>query len=91
MSGLIEEGRRRIDELDSQILALLNQRAEYALQIGREKQKRGQTIASPKREVEILKRTTAQNRGPLAEEAIERIFQVIIDESRRLQERHCHS
>jgi chorismate mutase-like protein len=87
MSQFIEQRRKRIDELDSQILRLLNQRAEYALQIGREKHQRGQFPHSPEREAEILKRLVSSNRGPLDGQSIQRIFQTILDESRRLQER----
>ncbi|OGF53318.1 MAG: hypothetical protein A2Z21_10660 [Candidatus Fraserbacteria bacterium RBG_16_55_9] len=91
MSAIIEEWRRNIDELDSQIVALLNRRAEYALQIGREKQKRGQAIRSPEREAEVLKRAISQNTGPLNGGAIQKIFQVILDESRKLQEQEFRS
>ena len=87
MKAIIEEWRRRIDQLDSQIVALLNERAEHAIRVGREKQKKHQSIHSPEREAEVLQRAFAANQGPLDEQAIERIFRAIIEESRRLQER----
>lgn len=91
MSAIIEEWRRCIDELDAQIVALLNRRAEYALKIGQQKQKRDQSMRSPEREAEVLERVIAASRGPFDKEAIQKIFLVIIDESRRLQERQFRS
>lgn len=88
MSAIIEQWRKRIDELDSQIVALLNQRAQLAVQIGREKQKNKQAIHSPERESEVFAHVIAANNGPLDDHAIETIFQVIIAETRRLEEHH---
>ncbi len=83
---MIEERRKRIDEIDEQLLKLLNERAECALAIGREKARQGLPIHSPEREEEVLARLEAQNRGPLSQAAVQRIFKAIFLESRRLEE-----
>lgn len=83
---MIEEWRRQIDQLDEQIVTLLDQRVEYSLKIGREKQQQGQPIYSPERETEVLQRVAAANQGPLDNRAVTRIFETILHESRRLQE-----
>ncbi len=88
MSAIIEQWRKRIDELDSQIVVLLNQRAQFALHIGREKQKKRQPTYTPEREKEVFQHVITTNKGPLNDQAIQRIFQVIIEETRRLEERH---
>lgn len=82
----LERWRQQIDQIDGRLLELLNERAQLALQIGREKRVRGLPIHSPEREVQILQRLYALNRGPLDEGAIRRIFTQIFEESRRLQE-----
>lgn len=89
MSAIIEQWRKRIDELDAQIVALLNQRAQFALHIGQEKQKKKQSVYSPEREREVFQHVIAANKGPLDDHAIQMIFRVIIEETRRLEERHA--
>ena len=81
----IEGWRRRIDEIDSQLNRLLNARSACALEIGRVKRRVGLAIYSPEREAAILERVTRENPGPLDGTAIRRVFERIIDESRRLE------
>jgi len=84
----IEELRGRVDVIDDQIVALLNARAACAIEIGRLKHARGLPIFQREREQEVVKRAralTARLGGPLAEDAIGRLFERIIDESRRLE------
>ena len=77
--------RRRIDELDLRILALLNERTKVVEEIGRLKQKLGLPIYEPKREDDVFHNVTAHNQGPLPPEAVRRLFERIIDEMRTLQ------
>jgi len=84
---MIEEWRKKIDELDAQIVALLNERAEYTLRIGQEKRKLNQPLRSEEREAQVLKRVAALNRGPLSDRAIQRIYRAIMEEALRLEER----
>jgi len=81
----IDRWRKKIDEIDSKILHLINKRAEYSTAIGDIKFERNLPIYSPEREAEILGRVTAENPGPLQADAVRRIFERVIDESRKLE------
>ncbi len=85
----IDDWRRRIDELDQQLVKLLNERARCALEIGHEKHRKGLPVYQPDRENEILSNVERMNGGPLADTAIRRLFERIIDEARAL-ERAAH-
>ena len=77
--------RRRIDAIDQQLVALLNERAACALEIGKQKELTGQAIYQPTREAEVLANVRTRNRGPLDDGAMTRLFERIIDEARRLE------
>ncbi len=81
----MEELRRQIDATDLELLRLLNTRAGYALDVGRIKRELELPIYCAEREQEILTRIGKNNPGPLEEAAIRRLFERIIDESRRLE------
>ena len=84
----VDEWRRRIDEIDRQLVNLLNERSQCAVEIGHIKKKANQPAWAPEREVEILRNVVKANRGPLDDAAIRRLFERIIDEARAL-ERHA--
>ncbi len=84
----IEDWRKRIDELNGKLLALLNQRAQCALEIGKIKQATGQPVYAPDRETAVLNHIREMNTGPLSNDAVQRIFRQIIDESLRLEREH---
>jgi chorismate mutase len=77
--------RRRIDELDEQLVSLLSARAACALQVGAEKKRLGLEIYQPSREADVLAHVQGINPGPLNDAAIKRLFERIIDEARRLE------
>ncbi len=77
--------RRRIDRLDEEIVRLLNARATCADEIGRLKEQVGMEVYQPGRERTVLDHVRRVNAGPLADVAIIRLFERIIDESRRLE------
>lgn len=79
------ECRDRIDVLDRQILALLNQRTRIVEEIGRIKQELDLPIYEPKREDEVFLNVTGHNTGPLTGEGVHRVFERIIDEMRNIQ------
>jgi chorismate mutase len=84
-NSLIGDWRRRIDALDDQLMKLLNSRSACAVEIGRIKRTLGLPVYSPEREAWILDRVARENPGPLDNTAIRRVFERIIDESRRLE------
>ena len=81
----IDHWRRKIDAIDTAMLHLLNLRTELALEVGKLKGQAGLVLRVPEREREILNRMKGLNPGPLDGIAIERIYQVILDESIRTQ------
>lgn len=81
----IDDWRRKIDAIDTAMLHLLNLRTELALEVGRLKGEAGLVLRVPEREREILNRMKGLNPGPLDGQAIEKIYQVILDESIRTQ------
>ena len=80
----LAELRTKIDEIDTQLLHLMNERARLALQV--RIAKGGKNIYRPEREAEILQRVTQLNDGPLSAEAIETLFRSIIFVCRSIQE-----
>jgi len=81
----IDDLRSEIDRLDSDLLKIFNQRAQLALKIGEIKKTTGIPIFDPGREKRIFQRMKAENPGPLDDQAIVRLFERVIDESRRLE------
>lgn len=81
----IDNYRQEIDRLDSELLAIFNRRAGLALQIGRIKKTLGMPVYDPSREKKIFERMQGANCGPLDNGAVVRLFERVIDESRRLE------
>lgn len=77
--------RDRIDEIDSGLLELLNERSRSANIIGRVKKQLGMRIYVPKREEQVLEQARKSNKGPLPEASVRRLFERIIDETRSLE------
>lgn len=77
--------RSRISELDNQILNLLNQRAEAALNIGDLKRRQDMPSYAAEREAEIVARLTALSPGPLSAEAVRAIWSEILSGCRALE------
>ncbi len=72
--------RERIDAVDQQIQALINERARYAQQVGISK---GELAAAvdyyrPEREAEVLRAVLERNQGPLRDEEMLRLFREIM-------------
>jgi len=81
----VDDLRHRIDVIDDQLMKLLNSRSACAVEIGRVKRHLGIAVYQPDRETWILARAEANNPGPLDSGAVRRVFERVIDESRRLE------
>jgi chorismate mutase len=81
----VEQWRRRIDEIDRQLVELLNERSRCVLKIGRIKKDDGSPLYQPDREREVLAAVERANRGPLSEAAVRRLFERILDEARSVE------
>ncbi len=81
----ISDWRKKIDDLDSQLVDLLNQRANAAQAIGRLKREAGMPIYEPKREQEIFENVSRMSHGPLKGRHLVQIYERVIDVMRNLQ------
>lgn len=81
----INEIRQRIDLLDDVLLRIFNERARLALEIGHYKKILNLPVYDPDREKRIFARMKEDNPGPLDGGAITRLFERVVDESRRLE------
>ena len=79
--------RRRIDDIDDQILELIGRRLSAAQVIGRIKQQTGITVIDNRREGEIYQRLLSLNPGTLKTGPLYRIFRSIIAAGRGVQNR----
>jgi len=77
--------REAIDRVDEVLVKLLNQRGRYAIEIGEVKAILGLPVYVPEREKEVLLHVAGASEGPLDAEAVRRLFERIIDESRRVE------
>jgi chorismate mutase/prephenate dehydratase len=76
----LEEIRSRINAIDEQLQALINERARVAQQVGIAK---GEAAAAvdyyrPEREAEVLRRVLARNDGPMRDDEMLRLFREIM-------------
>ncbi len=75
MSDELQRLRAEIDNLDTEMLALVSRRARLASRIGGIKQG---NIYRPEREAQVLRRLGESNPGPLPEAAVYRIFREVM-------------
>ena len=90
----IDELRRRIDQLDEQLVELLTERATCALEIGKLKHILGLEVYQPDREAQVLRHVQSHGQqmgSPLGGDAIARVFERIIDEARRIERATAHA
>ena len=83
----ISDWRKKIDEIDRSLVKLLNERARCVVEIGEIKRQNGLPIKESSREQEVVRQALEANQGPLASDAIQRIFERIVAEGRALQQR----
>lgn len=81
----IEDWRKKIDELDCKLVALLSERARAAVEIGRLKRDTSMPIYEPDRERIVFENVQQANPGPLPGRDLVRIYERIIDVMRNIQ------
>jgi chorismate mutase-like protein len=84
----LDELRRGIDAVDQQILKLLHERVRLVMQVGEYKRERGIPVYDPARERALLDRLCKAAEPPLDADTIRRIFERLVDESRRIEQHH---
>jgi chorismate mutase/prephenate dehydratase len=83
MADKLKQTRSKIDALDRRLLKLVSARARLAQRIGRLKQG---TAYRPEREAQVLRGILAENRGPLPDAALARLFTEIMSACRALED-----
>ncbi|MFC1780748.1 prephenate dehydratase [Planctomycetota bacterium] len=77
----LDELRKKIDELDQQLVRLLNERARVVEDIGKHKNKTDKPIYAPDREKAVLDRIVAANQGPLPDRCLIAIWRELMSGS----------
>jgi chorismate mutase-like protein len=81
----IADWRTKIDELDRRLVDLLSQRAQAAHEIGKLKKTAGMPIYEPDRERSVFEKVRRENRGPLSDRELLRVYERIMDVMRQIQ------
>jgi chorismate mutase len=84
----LETLRRSIDAVDTRLLELIHERVRLVLEVGAYKSQRGLAVYDPERERRMLERLSSLAQPPVEPDTVRRIFERLIDESRRLEQRH---
>jgi len=87
---ILKRLREEVDEIDKLIVPLLSKRTLYSVMIGRVKRAMNLPTYSPEREKEISKKINTYRNEPLSKEALLRIYERIIDESRAIQKEEAN-
>jgi chorismate mutase/prephenate dehydratase len=82
----LEKLRKKIDEIDREVLDLLNKRGEVVLRIGELKTENNVGVYDPVRERQIEKKLRELNSGPLSDESVLSVYREIISGCRALQQ-----
>ncbi len=79
--------RKKIDRVDSRIVALLNERASLALKIGHHKNVTGRPVYVASRERGIYRQVSDANKGPLSGASVRAVFREILSACRGIEAR----
>ena len=81
----IEDYRNRIDDIDKTIGALLNERLNACMEIGKIKKQKKLEVTDSSREEQILQNVSGSGDCKETQQAIREIYKKIFEESRKLQ------
>lgn len=82
----IQKIRTEIDALDRQLVEVLNQRLALAAEIGKLKRSQGGQIYVAEREEQVFQKVSAQNGGPIKNEALRAIYREIMSAAIALEQ-----
>lgn len=77
----LEDLRKRIDELDCQLVQLLNERARVVVEIGKLKNKTDKPVYAPDREKQVFAKIAEANEGPLPDRCLVAIWRELMSGS----------
>ncbi|KXK03417.1 MAG: Prephenate dehydratase [Acidobacteria bacterium OLB17] len=81
----LDDWRKEIDDVDSEIVSLLARRVQIAREISRLKQISGAPIRDRERETKIFDRVRGLSGGTVEPRVVDRVYKAILSESRRMQ------
>ncbi len=87
VDGTLAPLRQQIDAIDSQMLRLLNERAELAQRIGHLKAQADAPVMRPEREAQVVARLLSENKGPLPADTVAQLFREVMSACRSLERR----
>ena len=80
LTEALSSSRQRIDSIDDQIVALLNQRARVVREVGLIKKQYHAPVSAPGREQQVLRRVAGLAQAPLTPPAVEAIYKTVLQE-----------
>ena len=80
----LEEIRKEIDAIDSDIIGLLSKRMELSARIGKHKKEHGIPVSDPEREYAVIKKLENIS-GKELRPYVEEIYRSVIDASKKIQ------
>jgi len=84
-----DEYRTRIDDLDTEIVNLLNERIRCAMEIGRLKQEANAPVYVPAREMQVFKKVMDLNDGPMSDAHVRAIYREIMSAAISMELESC--
>jgi chorismate mutase len=81
----ISDWRKKIDDVDRRMAALLNERASAVIEIGKLKRVAQMPIYEPDREKDVIANVQRSNNGPLGERDLAKIYERLLDVMRSIQ------
>lgn len=84
----LDDLRDQLDTIDNKMMSLLSQRADVILRVAALKKRDNLPAHVPEREAAIMQRLRDQNSGPLTDDAVERIYRLIVEEMRNFEAEH---
>jgi len=82
----LDQLRDKIDAIDTELIRLLNERADIVHEVGELKKREGLEIYAPEREEMLLQRLVAKSHGRLPEKSIRAIYREIMSAALALEE-----
>lgn len=81
----LEECRKQIDQIDSEIVSLIEKRMAVSSKIGKIKLQMGKAVFDPAREKEVLRSVSSRANSLAGRLAVEDIYSTVLDTSKKLQ------
>ena len=81
----LAEIRSEIDRIDSELLKLLEERTNFALEAGAANAALGRPVHDPEREAQLLTRVSAHGAGAISPEDLRALWELLMAATRRAE------